>query len=76
MDFVHQWVNRFDEYAKSLEPFTLEYAEKVTGLPQATIITVANEIAAAKSVCSLWAMGVTQHCGGSDTSTASATCCC
>ena len=69
MEFVHQWVNRFDEYAKSLEPFTLEYVEAVTGIPQATIVTVANEIAAARSVCILWAMGVTQHCGGADTST-------
>ncbi len=24
MEFVHQWVNRFDEFEKSLEPFTLE----------------------------------------------------
>jgi formate dehydrogenase major subunit len=69
MEFVNKWVNRFDEYARSLEPFTLEHVEAVTGIPQATIVTVANEIAAAKSVCILWAMGVTQHCGGSDTST-------
>ncbi len=69
LDFVHRWVNKFDEYAKSLEPFTLEYVEQVTGIPQATIVTVANEIAAADGVCILWAMGVTQHCGGSDTST-------
>lgn len=67
--FIEQWCNHFDDYAKSLEPFTLEYVEQVTGLPQATLITVANEIAAAKTVCILWAMGVTQHCGGSDTST-------
>ena len=70
MDFVHQWVNHFDEFRKSLEPYTLEYTEKVTGISQATLITLANEIAAAESVCILWAMGVTQHCGGSDTSTA------
>ena len=31
---------------------------------------MAHEIAAAERVCILWAMGVTQHCGGSDTSTA------
>ena len=69
MKFVDQWVNRFDEYAESLKPFTLEYVEQVTGIPQSTIITLANEIAAAPSVCMLWAMGVTQHCGGADTST-------
>jgi formate dehydrogenase major subunit len=70
MDFVNKWVNHFDEYKKSLEPFTLEYAEKVTGVPASTLTTVAHEIAAAESVCILFAMGITQHCGGSDTATA------
>jgi formate dehydrogenase major subunit len=70
MDFVNKWVNHFDGYKKSLEPFTLEYAEATTGVPAGTLITVANEIAAADGVCILFAMGVTQHCGGSDTATA------
>jgi formate dehydrogenase major subunit len=69
MDFVHQWVNNFDAYKKSLEPFTLDYAEKITGVPASTLTTVAHEIAAAETVCILFAMGVTQHCGGSDTAT-------
>jgi formate dehydrogenase major subunit len=70
MDFVNKWVNHFDEYKKSLEPFTLEYAEQITGVPATTLTTVAHEIAAANGVCILFAMGVTQHCGGSDTATA------
>ena len=70
MDFIERWVNKFDEYRKSLEPFTMEFAEQVTGVPQKTLIQIAEEIAAAPTVCILWAMGVTQHCGGSDTSTA------
>ena len=69
MDFVDRWVNGFAEYRDSLSPFTLEYAERVTGIPVATLQQVAQEIAQAGSVCILWAMGVTQHCGGSDTST-------
>lgn len=70
MDFVNKWVNHFDEYKKSLEPYTMEYAERVTGVPATTLATVAHEIAAANGVCILFAMGVTQHCGGSDTATA------
>jgi formate dehydrogenase major subunit len=70
MDFVNKWVNHFDEFKKSLEPFTLEYAEKITGVPVATLTTVAHEIAAADGVCILFAMGITQHCGGSDSATA------
>ena len=68
--FIDKWVNKWDEYRASLEPYTLEYAEEVTGIPKATLMNVADEIARAKSVCILWAMGITQHCGGSDSSTA------
>ncbi len=68
--FIDKWVNKWEEYRASLEPYTLEYAERVTGIPVATLMAVADEIANAKTVCVLWAMGVTQHCGGSDTSTA------
>lgn len=69
MDFIDRWVNGFAEYRDSLAPFTLEYAERVTGIPAATLQQIAQEIAQSRRVCILWAMGVTQHCGGSDTST-------
>ena len=69
-EFINRWVNRADEFKKSLEPFTLEMAAERCGLPQETLIKVARMIAEAKSVCALWAMGVTQHTMGSDTSTA------
>jgi formate dehydrogenase major subunit len=67
--FIDQWVNKWPEFLKSLEPYTLEHAEKITGIPVAQLKQVADEIAAVDKVCVLWAMGVTQHCGGSDTST-------
>lgn len=69
-EFLDQWVNGLDAYRKSLEPFTMEYASKMCEVPRETLERVANEIATAPSMCVLWAMGVTQHCGGSDTSTA------
>jgi formate dehydrogenase major subunit len=68
-EFVAKWVNKFDEFKKSLEPYTLEFASKTTGLSIDLLKQVAKEIAEADGVCVLWAMGVTQHCGGSDTST-------
>jgi formate dehydrogenase major subunit len=68
-EFVANWVNGFEEYKKSLEPYTLPFAERTTGLSIELLERVAKEIAEAESVCILWAMGVTQHCGGSDTST-------
>jgi formate dehydrogenase major subunit len=69
-DFLHQWVNGLEDYRESLEPFTLEYAAQVCGLTVDLLKQVAEELAAAPTACILWAMGVTQHCGGSDTSTA------
>ncbi len=68
-EFIDRWVNQFAEYKQSLEPYTLEFAEKRTGIPAATLQQIAQEIVQADGVCILWAMGVTQHCGGSDTST-------
>ena len=68
--FIERWVNGLDEYRKSLEPFTLEAAEKLTGVPGETLVKVAQMIVEADGVCVLWAMGVTQHTMGSDTSTA------
>lgn len=68
--FIDQWVNDFDVYKKSLEKFTLDYAEKVTGLTQDTLIEIAKEIVSVDKVAVCWAMGVTQHQLGSDTSTA------
>jgi formate dehydrogenase major subunit len=69
-DFIDKWVNGFDEYRKSLEPFTLEFAAERCGLSLEILKKVAHMIADAERVCVLWAMGVTQHSQGSDTSTA------
>src|SRR5436190_6542355 len=69
-EFLDKWVNGLDEYRKSLEPFTIEAADRASGIPQETLKRIANMIVEANNVCILWAMGVTQHTMGSDTSTA------
>jgi formate dehydrogenase major subunit len=69
-EFIDQWVKKADDFNKSLESFTLEMASQRCGLPVETLTTVARMIAEAEGVCVLWAMGVTQHSMGSDTSTA------
>ncbi|MDT4952926.1 MAG: formate dehydrogenase major subunit, partial [Acidobacteriota bacterium] len=68
--FINEWVNGFDDYRKSLESFTLEFAAERCGLSIEILKRVAHMIAEAERVCILWAMGVTQHSQGSDTSTA------
>jgi len=69
-EFLDKWVNGLDEYRKSLEPFTMEYAAKTCDVPLETLEKVAKELAAARSIAVLWAMGITQHIRASDGSTA------
>ncbi|MGD2434805.1 formate dehydrogenase subunit alpha [Bacillus velezensis] len=68
--FINENVNYFDDYKETLEKYTLEYAERITGLSQDTIIRIAEMIRDADGTCVLWGMGVTQNTGGSDTSAA------
>ena len=70
LDFIHQWVNNLEDYQKSLEPFTMEFAYETCNVPLETLHRVAQEVAAADTMCVLWAMGITQHTMGSDSSTA------
>jgi formate dehydrogenase major subunit len=69
-EFLAKRVKDVEKYRQSLAPFTLEFAEQVTGIPRAEIAAAGEMIGKAKSVCLLWAMGVTQHTHGSDISTA------
>jgi formate dehydrogenase major subunit len=68
--FLQERVNGFEEYVKSIEKYTLEYAEKTTRIPKEQLIQTAKMIHEADGTGIFWAMGVTQHCGGSETSTA------
>src|SRR5690606_10572224 len=68
--FINQWVNGFEEYRNSLRKFTLEYAEEITGIPKEDLKEIAIEISKVDKLAICWAMGVTQHQLGSDTSTA------
>ena len=69
-EFLERWVNGVEEYRDSLAPFTLEHAAVETGLTRQELIDAAEIIGRAGRVCIVWAMGITQHSHGSDTSTA------
>ena len=57
----------FEEYSKSLEPYTPEYVEKISGVP-AKKIRMLGEIFGRKDIriTSLWCMGVNQHTRGTN----------
>ncbi len=70
VSFLEQHVTDVEDYLKSLDSYTLDYAAEVTNLTKEELIGVATSIYEANTTSVLWAMGVTQHGGGSDTSTA------
>lgn len=68
--FIDENVNYFEVYKETLKTYTLDYAERNTGLSKENIIQIAEMIRDADGTCVLWGMGVTQNTGGSDTSAA------
>jgi formate dehydrogenase major subunit len=68
--FIEARVNGFEEYKTSLARYTLEEAQRLSGVPKEDIVRMAGMIHAARSTCIAWAMGVTQHTAGTETSTA------
>ncbi|GAF14781.1 formate dehydrogenase [Bacillus sp. JCM 19045] len=68
--FLDQHVTDVEEFMASLDKYSLDYASEVTNLSKEELIQIATSIHEAKTTSVLWAMGVTQHGGGSDTSTA------
>ncbi|MFD1883940.1 formate dehydrogenase subunit alpha [Paenibacillus wenxiniae] len=69
-DFIKQHVNQYEDYLKLIEPYTLAYAEEVTGIAQAELISIAEMIRDADGTAICWGMGVTQNIAGSHTSAA------
>ena len=55
----------FEEYAKSVEPYTLEYASELSGVPKEKLERLAKLYADPdKKIMSLWTMGFNQHTRG------------
>jgi nitrate reductase NapA len=55
----------FDEYAKSVEPYTLEYTAELSGVPEEKLLRLAELYADPKrKITSFWTMGFNQHTRG------------
>ncbi|MFP5115906.1 formate dehydrogenase subunit alpha [Bacillaceae bacterium C204] len=68
--FITEHVNHYDEFLKMMEPYSLEKAEKITGIAKETLIQMAEMIRDANGTAICWGMGVTQNIAGSHTSVA------
>ncbi|MGG3563111.1 formate dehydrogenase subunit alpha [Neobacillus rhizosphaerae] len=68
--FITDHVNHYDEFLKMMDPYSLEEAEKITGIASETLIQMAEMIRDADGTVICWGMGVTQNIAGSHTSVA------
>lgn len=66
-EFIGERTENFEEFAASVERYTPEWAEPITGIPADTIREMARVYARAKNAVTCYAMGVTQHVTGTKT---------
>ncbi|TET26354.1 MAG: formate dehydrogenase subunit alpha [Dehalococcoidia bacterium] len=64
--FIEKRCENFDAFAKSLEGFDLDFAERISGVPAQKIIEAARIYATNRPATILYAMGITQSSHGTD----------
>jgi formate dehydrogenase major subunit len=65
-DFIARATTGYDGFAQSVEAYTLDRAEKETGVPAAAIEEVALAYARAKTGMICWTLGITEHHNATD----------
>jgi len=65
-EFIASRTEGFQEYIESLESFTPEWAEQVSGVPAAQIVEAARLYATADRAAIYWGMGISQSTHGTD----------
>ena len=61
VEFIERATTGFDEYAASVEPWTLERGERETGVPADLIRDAAHAYANAGRAMICWTLGITEH---------------
>jgi formate dehydrogenase alpha subunit len=64
--FVRERTENFDAFRESMEKFTPEYAEQISGVDRNLIIEAARMYATAKNAAIYWALGIPEHSHGTD----------
>lgn len=65
-EFIRERTENFDEFAASMEKFTPEYAESISGVDRDLIIQAARLYATAKNAAIYWALGIPESSHGTD----------
>ncbi len=59
--FIDNATSGFEAYRESVEPYTLEHAESITGVPASLIQDLAHAYARADRAQLCWTLGITEH---------------
>src|SRR6188768_2518468 len=59
--FIGHATDGFEAYRAGVEPYTLEYAERETGVPADAIRELAHALATADKAMICWTLGITEH---------------
>ncbi len=59
--FINRATSGFEEFRERVQPYTLEYAERATGVPAAAIREAAHAYAMADKALLCWTLGITEH---------------
>jgi formate dehydrogenase alpha subunit len=65
-DYIAENTEGFKKFKESLEPFSPEFVEEISGVPWEQIALVARTYATKKPASIFYAMGITQHSHGTD----------
>ena len=61
LEFAERATTGFDAYRESVEPWTLDEAERVTGVPADAIRELAHAYGRAENAQLCWTLGITEH---------------
>jgi predicted molibdopterin-dependent oxidoreductase YjgC len=59
--FIARGTTGFDDYRNTVEPYTLDFAERITGVPADVIRESAIKYAKADRAMICWTLGITEH---------------
>ncbi|GAA3234569.1 molybdopterin-dependent oxidoreductase [Pseudonocardia petroleophila] len=65
-EFVRTATEHFEEYRATVEPYTLERAQEITGVDAALIRELAHAYATAERAQLCWTLGITEHHNAAD----------
>jgi predicted molibdopterin-dependent oxidoreductase YjgC len=60
-EFIDRATSDFEAYKANVESYTLDYAERETGVPAEAIREMAHSFATAKTAMICWTLGITEH---------------